>query len=94
MWHDGGVALRACPVRFLSIEAKAVLSVFYQCYAPAVVGLGGVVWQRIGLPDAGGVGDQEAWLLAALEHLNGVHNSMQRDASTRRKTKTPKAGRP
>lgn len=57
-----------------------------------MVGLGGLVWQRIALPAAGGVADQDAWLMAALEYLGDVHNAMALEAMKRRKRETTTRG--
>ena len=64
-----------------------------RCYAPVVTPFGGITWQRTALPDAGGVLDQDAWLMEALDFLGQVHNKISADrASDGPKKKTPARG--
>lgn len=58
-----------------------VVSLFDGCYAPAVVGLGGVVWERRCWPERGELRDQDPWLLAALEWVAHVRNALLRESS-------------
>lgn len=56
-----------------------MLALFKRCYAPAFTPMGAIAWQRIALPDAGGVLDQDAWLMDALDYVAQVHNKISSD---------------
>lgn len=52
-----------------------MLTLFRFCHAPVATGFA-ASWQRVSLPAAGGVGDQDAWTLQALDWLRGVYNRL------------------
>jgi hypothetical protein len=56
-----------------------VLTLFAACYQPVVTALGATDWQRTALPQAGGVGDQDAWLLDAFEYVRRIQIELARD---------------
>lgn len=67
----------------------AVLGLFHRCYTPMLSAAGVVVWTRTALPAPGGMGQQPAWIMAALEFLCDVHQHMVERAAAeiRRKPK-------
>ena len=48
-----------------------------------VSGFGVAYWQRTALPAAGGLGDQDAWLMQALEYLRRVKDQLLTEAAQR-----------
>jgi hypothetical protein len=67
-----------------------VLTLFAACYQPVVTALGATDWQRTALPHAGGIADQEAWLLEAFEYVRCVQLDLAHDRARARQTrKTP-----
>lgn len=44
---------------------------------------GRAYWRQVSLPATGGAGDQDAWLMQALEVLRDVHDTLLREAATR-----------
>lgn len=68
-----------------------MLALFKVCYAPVSTGLG-VSWQRVGLPEAGGVGAQDAWTLQALDWLRAVSNNLIFERTKSEPAKDPARG--
>ena len=56
-------------------EVKDVQRWFYATHHVVVTPIGGV-WQRFALPDAGGAGDQDSRLMAALDFLLTTMNRL------------------
>jgi hypothetical protein len=71
VWHDAKLVVNVCPVRSLTPAVEAVLVWFSACYG-AQEGR----YRRIALPDVGGVGHQDAWLLDAMAHVAHVRNEL------------------
>jgi hypothetical protein len=70
-----------------------VLGLFHRCYAPIVMGFGGVMWQRNALPGPGSVQAQDPWLMAALDYTRDVYNALAREAAERHRKQDPKQTR-
>lgn len=78
MWHDGPLILKTCPVRYLTADAEAAVGLFRRCYdRHGESGIG--TWRRVSLPNAGGVADQDAWTMAAIEFVRDVMNRLEVD---------------
>lgn len=60
-----------CPVLAFTPAVERVLR-WFDCTHDLVEGR----WRRTGLPGPGSLGDQEAWLLEALELVRAVQNSL------------------
>jgi hypothetical protein len=64
-----------CPVREFTAEVEDILAWFYRTHE-IDAGLAGGRWRLSQLPRAGGIEDQEARLLEALDHCRAVQNAM------------------
>ena len=67
--------LHACPVRLLTPEVKAWLSLFDLTHELRT-GQGGAYFQRVAFPASGGVDEQPARTLEALNVIRRVRNRM------------------
>ena len=67
--------LSTCPVRVLTPEVKEITRWFDATHRLTVTDAG-VIWERFALPAAGGAGDQDARLMAALDWLLEVKNQL------------------
>jgi hypothetical protein len=68
VWNDGGdLVLRACPVRSLLPEVDGLLQLFRLTHAVTFAPSGLPQHARVELPGAGGVLDQDAWTMEALD---------------------------
>ena len=63
-------------MRSFTAETREILHWFPLTHEVEAVGLGGAVWRLVRLPRAGGLGDQDARLMRALEHARGVANHL------------------
>lgn len=79
MWNDGPIVLRTCPVRDLTPENDYVLGLFRRCYTRRFVPMGPHSWERTAWPDAGGLADQDAWMVEALDYTRDVMNRLEVD---------------
>lgn len=71
--------MRACPVRLFTPEVSALFDLFYLTHT-----FDGKAWQRTALPVAGGVLDQPALELDALEFMAGTWNARLNESRRRR----------
>jgi len=63
---------------------------FVHCYDIEFTPQGAAVWRRVALPAAGGVGDQDAWLMDGLEYVAGLHQQLVEDMEKRRRREAVK----
>lgn len=73
-----------CPVRLFSPQVEAWLALFDITYTLRVTGLGGVQWERVALPAVGGIEDQPAVDLLALDWIARVWNGWLAEQRPRR----------
>ncbi len=59
-------------------EVESVLRWFEATYELEVSGFGGARYRRIGLPGPGSVGDQDAWLMDALDFVRRISDDTLR----------------
>ncbi len=71
-----------CPVRVLTPEVRTALTWFEETHQ-LVFEQGIAYWRRTALPHAGGIGDQDARLLAELDVLRLVHDAIAIEALER-----------
>jgi len=58
-------------------EFEAVIAWYRACYEPVIDAMTGLTtWRRSALPAAGGVGDQESWLIDALDVVADEHRAL------------------
>jgi hypothetical protein len=76
VWADEAIATNECPVRSMTAEVKQAIAWFYLTHEVETVGMGGLVWRLRRLPRAGGLEDQDAWLMEALAYLRAVANEL------------------
>ncbi len=86
VWRDAWFAVTTCPVRTLTPEVKDVLAWFDRTHG-LQIGFGAVTWQLQRLPGSGGVGEQDARLMAALEWTRDLKNALLQDTPERRRRK-------
>jgi hypothetical protein len=53
-----------------------VIGIFRRTHVLTATGFGIVQWQRTDLPGPGTLADQDAWLMAALEHVRHEFNAL------------------
>ena len=82
VWRDEWFALATCPVRALTPETKETLAWFDRTHEPHAAGFT-VLWQRVSLPGPGGVSDQDARLMAALDHVRDLKNALLHEPTRR-----------
>jgi hypothetical protein len=70
----------------LTPDVESALRWFHWTHTLTLVPMFGGRYERTAWPADGGVGDQDAWLTAALSHLRDVHN----DILEERRPTTPK----
>jgi len=75
--------LTTCPVRFLTVDAEALVGLFYVCYRLQAQPFGGLTWIRMSLPEAGGAADQPARVMAALDVIEAAANLDQQQQAIR-----------
>lgn len=69
---------------------EEVLRAFNWTHEAQVVGLGSVLWMRVGWPDHGDLADQEHKLVEALRVIRDTYNELQGEAGERdRGSSTP-----
>lgn len=68
--------LTTCPVLAFTAETRDVIGWFGRTHDVEPVGMGGSVWRMKRLPEDGGLADQDAWLMQALDHCRAVHNHL------------------
>lgn len=66
-------------MRYLDPEIDALATVFGQCYERRQDPFGAASWQRVALPDSGGIADQDAWTMQALGFMRDVYNRLEQD---------------
>lgn len=71
VWHAQRFVTMTCPVRSFTVDVERALRTFYWTHELRREG-----WYQIAWPVAGGLEDQEAWMLAALGALRRVHNEL------------------
>lgn len=72
-------------MRLLTPEVEEIFRWFAECYEVTVDGMSGRVWwRRAALPAAGGVGDQDARVMAALEYVAQLRNTLLMERQTTR----------
>lgn len=83
---DRDVECFTCPVLAFTPQVEAVLQWFALTHV-LQGGFGWVLWQRVALPEAGGVGDQPARLMEALGWVGQLRNAAlaQQSRSTDRR---------
>lgn len=72
-----------------------MLGLFQRCHARVFSGMTPPQWQRTGLPGAGAIVDQDAWLMAGLDYTRDVMNRLEVDLwneAAKRTEKTTKRG--
>jgi len=75
VWNDGGdLVVRVCPVRSLLPEVEALLQLFRLTHDITFAPSGLPQYVRVALPAAGGVLDQDAWTLEALDVVRATVN--------------------
>jgi len=75
VWRDGDVELATCPVRAIDAESEQVLGWFAATHE--MTGGFGVAWWRLErLPESGGVDEQDARLMASLEYVRQLQNTL------------------
>ena len=72
---EESIVLTTCPVLLLTGEIEEAFEWFHATHE-VIVDFGGPSWRRMALPAAGGVGDQDARLMATLDHLRTVMNAL------------------
>lgn len=87
VWREGPLKLATCPVRSLTPETRDVLRWFDQTHE-LQVGFGAATWHRHSLPGPGGLGDQDARLMAGLDLVRDEKNLLLNDRP-RSKRRTP-----
>lgn len=78
VWHDTRLVLKVCPVRSLTPDVEHALRAFYWTH-DCVRDTFGMRWHQVTLPRAGGLEDQETWLIDALAWLRQVHVQLAAD---------------
>jgi hypothetical protein len=73
-------------VRFLTPETDAAIGLFRRTHVLTPMMFGGFRWELRWLPATGSMGEQDAWLMAALDYLRRVYNELAHEAM-----KTPTA---
>ncbi|HXG88765.1 MAG TPA: hypothetical protein VNJ02_10550 [Vicinamibacterales bacterium] len=73
VWHHGPLVLKTCPVLSFTPEIENALRVFYWTHEVTTHPNGAVRWQRTSLPAAGGLDEQNAWLMSALGCVHQTH---------------------
>jgi hypothetical protein len=99
VWRDEAVSLTVCPVLIVTPEARSWMELFERTHEVAAQGFGPALWRRMALPDAGGVEDQDAVTLAAMDFIRNVSNGLLLQERTKRRrekdeTKTDDERRP
>lgn len=61
-------------------EIRFCLDWFYRTHEVEAIGMGGAIWRRRHLPREGGLGAQDARLMAALDVLRQTANALLRSA--------------
>ncbi len=75
--------MTTCPVRALTPEVTSALT-WFELTHQLVAQFGTAYWMRTALPQAGGIGEQDARLMDALEVLRSVHDQVVADELNRR----------
>jgi len=66
---------------------------FVHCYDLEFTPQGAAVWRRVALPAAGGVAEQDAWLMNGLDYVATLHQELVTDIEKRRKREALKRQR-
>lgn len=66
----------------MSRDLDAVIGVFYRSHERRTNDYGLATWHRICLPEAGGLADQDAWTMQAMDFVRDVHNRLEQDRFT------------
>jgi hypothetical protein len=74
-----------CPVLTLTPDVEEAFAWFHATHELAR-DQGRLFWRRTSLPAAGGVGDQDARLMATIEHLAAVQGGILAEQQARRTT--------
>lgn len=72
-----------CPVLSFTPDTREAIAWFQRTHQVEAVGLGGAVWRLAHMPQPGGLGAQEAWLMDALAHCRMVSDSLLRERRDR-----------
>lgn len=78
VWHDKKVYVTTCPVRSFTPDVETALRVFFVTHECTSEG-----WRPVGSPTAGGLEDQEAWMVSAMAVLRRVHNELTSERQRR-----------
>lgn len=83
--------LHSCPVRAIDPVTRACADLFQDTHHVVIAPMGGAAWyERRVLPHAGGVDEQDAFEMQALDVLRLVHNALLEERMTERRKKKPK----
>lgn len=75
--------MTTCPVRELTPEVVDVLRWFNRTHDVEVLGMGSAFYRLVRYPRAGGLEDQDAWLLDALDFCRAEKNALLGEQRTR-----------
>lgn len=92
MWIGGPnkhpIVLHSCPVLSLTKENRLWLRLFRRTHQLRVVGFGGLQIEMVAFPSAGGVWDQDAKTIEALDIIEQVNSEILRSDNGRPRTRS------
>lgn len=80
VWRDKQLVLRTCPVLHFTPDVEEALRLFFWTYELRVQS-GHLRWTQAHFVNAGGLGDQDAWLTSAFNLLCLIHMRMLKETS-------------
>lgn len=69
-----------------------MLGLFQRCYARRLTPMAPPHWERTTWPEDGGLADQDAWLVGALDYTRDVMNRLEVDLLNEARRTAPKSG--
>jgi hypothetical protein len=86
--------LKTCPILSLTPEVESVLRWFFLTHALVVIPMVGARYERVGWPEPGEAGAQDAWRTRALSIVCETENAMlMEEARARAPKRAPSKGR-